>query len=553
MLKNPSQAQLNSGMSAGAARAVEASFFAGGPWCSLGPAVAGRLGVHRLRGALARLLADLSSSSMPSLLADAQRQLMEVDAALALLPRPVLQAGGGKRSGRGGGPSSRQPPEVMLRHTMASLVEEVCGAVAGLLATHGGLMQFGGGGVAGGGGFGASASASFSGPGQPGLGGGGMVASRQFWTGLTSAFHEFRASVFAGRPAVVVNGTCFSCGTGDEELAPPPPFGGAPASPAPAHSLLLPAPAPDSLMVALTSPSRSPPPARGAGSTPPPQQQQQPSSLTLEEVWSLVEAHRGLELPGCAPYGAIQALVARSTCGWPAAVDALLQAATRRVSDSLMGVLQDRLGRFPAAHRAARGAAHTLVSEMAAVAADQVRTLVAMELQGPFTMNRAEFEQHAGSTLRQLREAVNAPPPLAAPAAAPTLLRRNMSMQHRDGAGSNSSGAGSVASASVLSFMAAPPPPPAPPPLPLPMPVMMPTATGATSDAVLTVVAVSLTYFTLAARRVVDYVPMFVVHNLVTRSAPFAVCVCVCVCEGGCHGRDALLLTPPPPDLAPAN
>ncbi len=72
-------------------------------------------------------------------------------------------------------------------------------------------------------------------------------------------------------------------------------------------------------------------------------------------------------------YAAVQALVTRSTVGWPAAADQALAAATGRVREGVMGVLQERLGRFPSALRVARTTAHALVTEMATEAERQVR------------------------------------------------------------------------------------------------------------------------------------------------------------------------------------
>lgn len=45
-------------------------------------------------------------------------------------------------------------------------------------------------------------------------------------------------------------------------------------------------------------------------------------------------------------------------------------------------VLEERLGRLPAAHRAARAAASSLLAELSAVAVDRLRALMAMEVGG---------------------------------------------------------------------------------------------------------------------------------------------------------------------------
>ncbi|KAL6764895.1 P-loop containing nucleoside triphosphate hydrolase protein [Haematococcus lacustris] len=470
-VRNPSQSHVMAGMDSATARSLEAAFFSQTqPWAQLSNTpLACRLGSTRLRNALAQLLADLAQRSLPALQATAQQRLAAVEAVLAQLPPSMSQPQmlGGLRPAPAMGLAGASVE--VLHAAMANMVDDVCGHIARQLAPHSSTSSTP-----------VLASPSPALPkasprnaiGTPdkntprstprnssmsarsALGGrtdtdsGGATGSpnrpgdRALWGTLMSHFEMFKTSVYASKPSFIVGSTLFSCTTDIDAAG-----DGICALPV------------DSGMTGDSGTVMCP-----GSSTPP---------LSLEDVRELVEAHRGLELPGFTSYAALRTLVTGSSSGWGDAAHRLLAASRDALSSTVASVLVQRLGRCPGVHRAARAVVTALVEEVAAGALTFVEGLVTMETGGllpPFTLNRHGFETTCNSVLQQLSVAAMAGP------------------EAHQSAGQGNGPAAATGSLSSLS-----------------------------GDQVLTMVAVALTYFTLASRRLVDNVPMHVMHYLIAR------------------------------------
>ncbi|EKG12798.1 hypothetical protein MPH_10041 [Macrophomina phaseolina MS6] len=89
VVRNPSQAELDSGMDHSAARRMEANYFRGiKPWCDRFLEFSDRFGTEKLQDKLSQMLAIQILQSLPKIHDRVQQQLSRIDAELMHLPEP---------------------------------------------------------------------------------------------------------------------------------------------------------------------------------------------------------------------------------------------------------------------------------------------------------------------------------------------------------------------------------------------------------------------------------------------------------------------------------
>jgi len=205
------------------------------------------------------------------------------------------------------------------------------------------------------------------------------------------------------------------------------------------------------------------------------QQHHHSAPMSLEDVRAVIEEHRGLELPGFSPYSAVQALISRTTNGWMSSAELLLDNTSLLMEGVVARQVDNLLGRQPAARKVARSAATSLLQELQGNCRTLLRGLIDMEHRNAFTMNRGEFEAHSNTILKQLKEA---------------HAKGGKGAANQSQNGTRSSGGGAAWLSADIGV-----------------------------DQLLTLAAVSVTYFTMSSRRLVDVVPLHIMHYLITRFA----------------------------------
>ncbi|KXZ52300.1 hypothetical protein GPECTOR_10g932 [Gonium pectorale] len=127
--------------------------------------------------------------------------------------------------------------------------------------------------------------------------------------------------------------------------------------------------------------------------------------MTLEQVQELRRRHEGRELPGFSPYSAVEELIRQHKGQWTNHANECLKAVADAVRGEGMAVLQETLGRYPKALGAIGAAFLDYVEELTVTAADQIHLLVDMEDADTFTLNECIFSKDQARFLRRLKRA----------------------------------------------------------------------------------------------------------------------------------------------------
>ena len=218
----------------------------------------GRLGTTALRTALATLLSDLTQRSLPALVAQAQGQLGVVRARLQALPPALL------------------PPQADPVRALLQLLDEVCGQVGTQLASHGGPLLF-------------AAPPSHSPHGRSRRPSAQAASSPSFWVAMLGHFSDFKREVYSQKPQYLVGGALFSCLT-DSDLA------GRGEGACSSAGLLTGSGARAGAGAAAGPPTLLTSQHMGSAVLVAEEAGQGQAPLTLQDVHSIVEAHRGLEV-----------------------------------------------------------------------------------------------------------------------------------------------------------------------------------------------------------------------------------------------------------------
>jgi hypothetical protein len=163
----------------------------------------------------------------------------------------------------------------------------------------------------------------------------------------------------------------------------------------------------------------------------------------------------------------------------------MVDACHASLSSAWQGVLKDRLGQLPASHREAVIALHALGQEAEQEVKAAVESLVAMECAGPFTLSLQAFEAESGRMLAKLRAAVTD----STSDASSKNSKQNSGRQQQNS--NNGQGAADQNGPGALTTLG--------------------------TEQALMMVAVLLTYFPLAARRLADTAALHVLHGMVGR------------------------------------
>ncbi|KXZ52299.1 hypothetical protein GPECTOR_10g931 [Gonium pectorale] len=135
--------------------------------------------------------------------------------------------------------------------------------------------------------------------------------------------------------------------------------------------------------------------------------------MTLEQIRELCRRHEGRELPGFSPYSAVEDLIRQHKGQWASHADECLEAVEDAVRGKGEAVLAETLGRYPKALRAIGTVFSDYVEELTAEAGDKISSLVGIEDADTFTLNQHYFAKQHAFFLGRLKKAYVQPKALS--------------------------------------------------------------------------------------------------------------------------------------------
>lgn len=240
------------------------------------------------------------------------------------------------------------------------------------------------------------------------------------------------------------------------------------------------------------------------------------SVMTCADVRHVIEQHRSVELPGFSPYSAVEGLITRHLATWPQLSESCLDKATAELQTYVGQQLDERFSRFPQAHNLVRNMARSLIADMHANTQQLVRGLVVMEGNNTFVLNREEFEKSTSDYLALLKAVHYRGGASDAKPSPKSFISRVPSVKTASNTLSGAAAvlvSGSEGDEVTVTVTAA---------ADSPGTKVHTSPWGMNSadigdEAVLNMMAVSLTYFGVASRRITDMVPLHVMHYLIGR------------------------------------